>query len=189
MHRTSCPIPVWLNFHNFQHNYYFFLCHVNLLSLCTEQHNPSLPTSKDSSKLSTLSPVITKCLLALKHLLNRIDPARLLPSPFMCEGVGGCGCKGLRALCVALCHTFQCEENKSICEVATGAECTFTVGACCEWLHVCVCVCVLVCVCVCVCWSLYGDWLAGLCGIWPAWLVSHVITKAWLHTDITINAF
>lgn len=44
--------------------------------------------------------------------------------------------------CMALRHSFQCEENKSICEVATGAECTFAVGACCESPCACLCFCV-----------------------------------------------
>lgn len=40
---------------------------------------------------------------------------------------------------LAQCHIFQGEENKSICEVATGAECTFAAGAS-YVLRVCVCV-------------------------------------------------
>lgn len=65
--------------------------------------------------------------------------------------------------CSAPCHTFQCEQNKSICEVATGAECTFATGVCCVSPRA--SVCERVYVCVCVCRSHFGGCLAG-------WLVS-----------------
>lgn len=57
--------------------------------------------------------------------------------------------------CLAQRRIFQREENKSICEVATGAECTFATGARAESL----CVPLLsVFVCVCFLSSLLGCW-------------------------------
>lgn len=96
--------------------------------------------------------------------------------------------------CSAPCHTFQCEQNKSICEVATGAECTFATGVCCVSPRASVCERVYVCMCVCVSAgaTLVAAWLAGwshwhLGCHWAAWLVSYVITKAWLHADMNKN--
>lgn len=60
----------------------------------------------------------------------------------------------------APCHTFQCEENKSICEVATGADCTFATGVCC------VSPCASICACVCACWSHFGGWLTSFIDFW-----------------------
>lgn len=66
--------------------------------------------------------------------------------------------------CLAQCHVFQCEQNKSICEVAAGAECTFATGEC----YVCR---VPTCYCVCLCLLVPelepepAWWLAG----WSQW--------------------
>lgn len=95
-------------------------------------------------------------------------------------GMGGwVWLKGPRVVSVAPCHNFQCEENKAICEVATGPECTFATGVC--------CVSPRAAVSECVCLPEPHWWLAGgswwhLGCHWAAWLVSYVITKAWLPT-------
>ena len=89
-----------------------------------------------------------------KHLITCVD-----------GWVGGCGWKGRRGgeCCLAPCHVFQREENKSICEVATGAECTFAAGVC----YVCsVPTCYCGCARVCVSRSRFGGWLAGFSGVW-----------------------
>ena len=50
-------------------------------------------------------------------------------------------------------------------------------------------VCLCVFMVVSVCRSLLGGWSQWhLCCHWAAWLVSYVITRAWLHTDMTKNA-
>lgn len=81
---------------------------------------------------------------------------------------------------LALCYFFQHEENKSICEVTMGPECTFSPGACGESPrgHV--------YEFVCICGLLPGSSGSLLCH-WEVWLASLVITKAWLCTDITRN--
>lgn len=79
------------------------------------------PKTNPTLKSVRLSPAPTELPLSSrhKHLISRVDGW---------VGVVDRAEGGER--CLALCHIFQREENKSICEVATGAECTFATGAC-----------------------------------------------------------
>lgn len=56
------------------------------------------------------------------------------------------------------------KENKPICEVATGAERTFTTGVCFMSPRTFLCVCVCICVCV-FAGAISVGWLAGLIGV------------------------
>lgn len=70
-----------------------------------------------------------------------------------------------------VCHSFQPEENKSICEAATGAERTFSERSVFTLLAKELSTCVCMCTCadervfVCVCRCHFGVWLVGLIGV------------------------
>lgn len=105
--------------------------------------------------------------ITIKGQMHQPSTPRELPQSTPINILCGDGWVGLvkRAegseCCLAKCHLFQCKENKSICEVATGAECTFATGV--WWVPTCSGEYALMVVCVC--WSRLGDWLGDFTGI------------------------
>lgn len=106
-----------------------------------------------------------------KHLLNRLDLAPLLPSPFTCRSIGGCGWEGRVRVCV-------CVLRGSASYFPVWRKQVYL------WSHrsrVYLYSRSMLCVCVCVLEPLW--WLTG----WPLWYLGSLAAEPCYYQSLVTH--